>query len=173
MQAWFYTHCSKRKAYKQYRRYASFIGTTNHPKPLTDPSGSRRFVCVEVTDLINFEDNLDHQQVFAQLKYEVETGMRYYLSDEEIVQLIEENEPYQRVDSLAEMVSELYRLPEAGEKGAWMSSGEIYDALCIRYGKTTMQRFSPEKIGNVLSGRQFGLKSEHKLKGNCYLLVKK
>ena len=161
------------KAYKQYRRYASFIGTTNHPKPLTDPSGSRRFVCVEVTDLINFEDNLDHRQIFAQLKYEVETGMRYYLDDKEIAQLIEENEPYQRVDSLAEMISEIYRLPEAGEKGAWTSSGEIYDALCVRYGVTTMQRYSPEKIGNVLSGRQFGLKAEHKLKGNCYLLVKK
>ena len=161
------------KAYKQYRRYASFIGTTNHPKPLTDPSGSRRFVCVEVTDLINFEDNLDHRQIFAQLKYEVETGMRYYLDDKEIAQLIEENEPYQRVDSLAEMISELYRLPEAGEKGVWTSSGEIYDALCVRYGVTTMQRYSPEKIGNVLSGRQFGLKAEHKLKGNCYLLVKK
>ena len=161
------------KAYKQYRRYASFIGTTNHPKPLTDPSGSRRFVCVEVTDMIDFEDNLDHRQIYAQLKYEVETGMRYYLDDEEIARLIEENEPYQRVDSLAEMVSELYRLPTAGEKGAWTASGEIYDALCVRYGKSTMQRYSPEKIGNLLSGRQFGLRPEHKLKGNCYLLVKK
>ena len=161
------------KAYKQYRRYASFIGTTNHPKPLTDPSGSRRFACIEVTDLINFEDNLDHRQIFAQLKYEVETGMRYYLNDEEIARLIEENEPFQRVDSLAEMISELYRLPEVGEKGAWTSSGEICDALCVRYGKSTMQRYSPEKIGNVLCGRQFGLKPEHKLKGNCYLLVKK
>ena len=36
-----------------------------------------------------------------------------------------------------------------------------------------MQRFSPEKISNVLSGRQFGLKPEYKLKGNCYMLVKK
>ena len=161
------------KAYKQYRRYASFVGTTNYPKPLTDPSGSRRFVCVEVTDLINFEDNLDHRQIFAQLKYEVETGVRYYLNDEEIARLIEENEPYQRVDSLAEMVSELYRLPEVGEKGAWTSPGEVYDALCIRYGKSTMQRYSPKKIGTVLCGRQFGLQPEHKLKGNCYLLVKK
>lgn len=39
--------------------------------------------------------------------------------------------------------------------------------------ESTMQRYSPEKIGNVLSGRQFGLKAEHKLKGNCYLLVRK
>ena len=27
--------------------------------------------------------------------------------------------------------------------------------------------------GNVFSGRQFGLRPEHKFKGNCYLLVEK
>ena len=77
------------------------------------------------------------------------------------------------VTKFASLLIFIYRLPETGEKGTWILSGEIYDALCVRYGKTTMQRYSPEKIGNVLSGRQFGLKPEHKYKGNCYLLVKK
>ena len=30
------------------RRYASFIATSNHKDLLTDPSGSRRFICIEV-----------------------------------------------------------------------------------------------------------------------------
>jgi predicted P-loop ATPase len=34
------------KTIKQFRRYTSFIGTTNQQKPLVDPTGSRRFVCV-------------------------------------------------------------------------------------------------------------------------------
>ncbi|MBO7138522.1 MAG: hypothetical protein J6V92_08670, partial [Bacteroidaceae bacterium] len=34
------------KTIKQYRRYTSFIGTTNQMQPLVDPTGSRRFVCV-------------------------------------------------------------------------------------------------------------------------------
>ena len=34
---------------QEIRRYASFIGTSNHKDLLTDSSGSRRFVCVEVT----------------------------------------------------------------------------------------------------------------------------
>ena len=161
------------KAYKQYRRYASFIATTNNPRPLTDPSGSRRFVCVEVTDLINFEDSLDHAQLFAQLKYEVETGMSYWLSDSEIARLTEENERFQRVDSLAEMIATHFRLPAYGERGSWLSAGDIYDALCSVYGKTTMKAYTPQKIGNVLSGSRFGLRSEHKAKGNCYQLVKK
>lgn len=29
-------------------RYASFLATTNHPQPLTDPTGSRRYVCIRI-----------------------------------------------------------------------------------------------------------------------------
>ena len=107
------------KAYKQYRRYTSFIGTTNQPKPLTDPTGSRRFVCVEITDLIDFSDTLNHRQFYAQLKQEIANGARYYLNDEEIARLIEENERFQRIDSLAEMLSNLFRKPAADEKDTW------------------------------------------------------
>ena len=34
---------------QEVRRYASFIGTSNQMDLLTDPSGSRRFICIEVT----------------------------------------------------------------------------------------------------------------------------
>ena len=158
------------KAYKQYRRYASFIGTTNQPKPLVDPTGSRRFVCVEITDMINFEDNLDHTQLYAQLKYEIAEGARYWLNDDEIAELIAENERFQRIDSLAEMISEVFRHPEGDEKGRWYSSTEVLETLQHRFGKTTLKSYTPEKIGNTLSSRQFNFKSTHKMKGNCYLL---
>ena len=161
------------KAYKQYRRYASFIGTTNQLKPLTDPTGSRRFVCVEVTDMINFADDLDHRQLYAQLKQEIEGGMRYYLDDAEIATLIEENERFQRIDSLAEMINELFRKPEGSEKGKWFSATEVLQILQGRFGKATLRNVSPEKIGNTLSGRQFGFESAHKSRGNCYLLMER
>lgn len=40
-------------AIQEIRRYASFIGTSNQKDLLTDPSGSRRFICIEVTGPIN------------------------------------------------------------------------------------------------------------------------
>ena len=57
------------KTIKQFRRYTSFISTTNQQKPLVDPTGSRRFVCVGITPgkNIDFEDNLWHEQLFAQV----------------------------------------------------------------------------------------------------------
>ena len=55
------------KAYTSNRRYASFIGTTNEQTPLTDPSGSRRFLCVSIDGDIDFETPVQHAQLFAQL----------------------------------------------------------------------------------------------------------
>ena len=40
---------------REMRRYASFIGTSNQKDLLTDPSGSRRFICIEVTAPIQNE----------------------------------------------------------------------------------------------------------------------
>ena len=161
------------KAYKQHRRYASFIGTTNQPKPLTDPTGSRRFVCVEVTDMINFSDDLDHYQIYAQLKAEIEQGMKYWLDDDEIARLIDENERFQRIDSLEEMIAAVFRKPEEGEAGHWFSATEVLEKLQARYGKTTLKNYSPEKIGTRLSSRHFAFESDHKRKGNCYLMVER
>lgn len=161
------------KAYKQYRRYASFVGTTNQPKPLTDPTGSRRFVCVEITDMIDFEDSLDHQQLYAQLKEEVNSGMRYYLNDEEIAQLIEENERFQRIDSLAEMIAELFRKPEGSETGRWWSTAEVLKLLQNKYGKSTLKNATPEKIGNTLTRNHFNFQSKHTMSGTKYLMVEK
>ena len=158
------------KAYKQYRRYASFIGTTNQQKPLTDPTGSRRFVCVEVTDMIRFEDTLDHQQLYAQLKHEIASGVRYWLTDEEIARLIEENERFQRIDSLAEMIAEMFRKPEGDEKGHWWSTSEVLELLQRRYGKSTLKNATPEKIGNTLSRSNFGFQSKHTMTGTKYLM---
>ena len=93
------------------------------------------------------------------------------LNDEETAVLIEENDRFQRVDSLAEMIAQHFRVPQGGEKGRWYSSAEILSVLQSRFGQSTMARYSAEKIGSTLSGRQFNLKAEHKAKGNCYLPV--
>ena len=161
------------KAYRQYRRYASFIGTTNQPKPLTDPTGSRRFVCVEITDMIDFSDTLEHHQLYAQLKQEIADGRKYWLDDSDIARLIEENERFQRIDSLAEMISELFRKPEGEEKGRWWSTTEVLGLLQRRFGKSTLKITTPEKIGNALSRNNFHFQSKHSSSGTKYLLMER
>ena len=161
------------KAYKQYRRYASFIGTTNQPKPLTDPTGSRRFVCVEITDMIDFSDTLDHRQLYAQLKQEVADGRRYWLSDDEIERLIAENERFQRIDSIGEMIAERFFKPATAAEGRWLATTEVLDLLQQRFGKAQLKNVTPKKIGDTLGSRQFNFESRHTNSGTKYLMAER
>ena len=160
------------KTIKQYRRYTSFIGTTNQLKPLVDPTGSRRFVCVGVDGNINFEDNLNHRQLFAQTLHLFNSGERFWLNDDEILTLIEENEPFQHLNDLTEMIGETFRRPKDDEQGRWWSLGDISQKLASRY-----PNFDPEtpfkKIGNALNDIQFNFKSKRTAKHMEYWLKEK
>ena len=72
----------KRLGYVTEPRLASFIATTNSRQILSDPTGSRRFLCVEVTDMIPNEA-IEHKQLYAQLKAELLSGERYWFTSEE------------------------------------------------------------------------------------------
>ena len=160
------------KTIKQYRRYTSFIGTTNQLKPLVDPTGSRRFVCVGVDGNIDFTDNLNHRQLFAQALHLFNNGERFWLNDAEIAELIRENEPYQHLNDLVEMIGETFRSPKDSEQGNWWSLGDISKLLATRYAN-----FDPEtpfqKIGNALNDIQFNFQSKRKTKHMEYWLVEK
>ena len=72
---------SLRKAYtssiQEIRRYASFIATSNHKDLLTDLSGNRRFICVEVTAPIETNLSINYDQLYAQAFHAVMHGERY------------------------------------------------------------------------------------------------
>ena len=160
------------KTIKFYRRYTSFIGTTNQLKPLVDPTGSRRFVCVGVNGNINFEDNLYHEQLFAQALHLFNNHERFWLNDDEIQTLIQENEPFQKLNDLVEMIGETFRRPKETEQAKWWSLGEISQLLAARY-----QSFDPDtpfqKIGNALNDVQFNFKSKRKTNHMEYWLIEK
>jgi hypothetical protein len=161
------------KAYKQYRRYASFIGTTNYPTPLTDPTGSRRFVCVDITGDIDFSDSIEHRQVYAQLKNEVEHGVRYWLNDEEIQTLISENAPYVKSNGVEEMIFSLYAQATDEDNGEWLSAGAIAETLRERFSYADTRNLSIKKIGHILNNRQLGITNKRTNKGTVYWMKKK
>ena len=160
------------KTIKQFRRYTSFIGTTNQMKPLVDPTGSRRFVCVGVNGNINFEDNICHEQLYAQALHLFNKGERFWLNDNEIAMLIKENEPFQRLNDLVEMIGESFRCPKENEQARWWSLGDISQLLARRY-----PNFDPEtpfqKIGSTLNDVQFNFKSKRKAQHMEYWLMEK
>ncbi|MBO5594420.1 MAG: hypothetical protein J5931_07430, partial [Prevotella sp.] len=147
------------KTIKQYRRYTSFIGTTNQMQPLVDPTGSRRFVCVGIPNgkNIDFTDNLDHRQLYAQALYLFNKGERFWLEDNEIQVLIEENVPYQRTVDLVEMINETFRKPKDGE-GRWWGTSEILSTFASRYAYFDAKRATPTLLGKSMNNFRFSFK---------------
>jgi predicted P-loop ATPase len=74
-------------------RLASFIGTTNQKNLLSDPTGSRRFLCVEVQSKINCE-GIEHDQIYAQLKDELQKGERHWFTSGEEEAIMRSNEAF-------------------------------------------------------------------------------
>jgi len=154
------------KTIKQYRRYTSFIGTTNQMQPLVDPTGSRRFVCVGIPNgqNIDFTDNLDHRQLYAQALYLFNKGERFWLEDDEIQTLIEENVPYQRTVDLVEMINETFRKPKDGE-GRWWGTTEILTTFASRYAYFDAKRATPTVLGRAMNNYRFSFK--HRMVNGC------
>ena len=156
------------KAYSEHRRFASFIGTTNEMKPLTDPSGARRFVCVYVNGDIDFRQSIEYNQLYAQLCQEIRDGERYWPTREQELALIARNMTYQQVSGLGEMLLSVLQRPGPDEEGEWMSLREI--ALLL---KTHFKGFKPDpssfrKIGLCLSNPENRFKSKHSNIGTQY-----
>ena len=158
------------KAYSSHRRYASFIGTTNEPMPLDDPSGSRRFVCVTVENNIDFETPIEYDQLYAQLKYEVdEQRERYYLTKDEERELMQHNLRYQPVSGLGEMLLSLFEKPMEGEDGQWLTIAEISARLKqVFRGAYQEDTGTFEKIGRMLCRPEYRFDSERKTSGMTY-----
>ena len=154
------------KAYSSHRRYASFIGTTNEMMPLTDPSGSRRFICVTVEGDVDFTTPVDYPQLYAQLEHEVSTlGLRYSMTKDEERALMRHNLQYQKLSGLGEMLMSLFQKPEATSEtdpqgGVWLSLKDISARLKKTFkGGYKEDEGSFIKIGNYLSRPEYKFES--------------
>jgi hypothetical protein len=156
------------KAYTTNRRYASFIGTTNEQTPLTDPSGSRRFVCVSIDGDIDFETPVQHSQLYAQLMYEIQHGERYWLSKEEERALMEHNLQYQRLNGLGEMLMAVIQKPRYEEEGLWMSLPELSALLKKHFKNYKEEEGTFVKIGSYLNRPEYKFQSKHTMSGTQY-----
>ena len=161
------------KAYTTNRRYASFIGTTNESTPLTDPSGSRRFLCVSIDGDIDFETPVQHDQLYAQLMHEIQQGERYWLAKDEERRLMEHNLQYQRLNGLGEMLMSIVQKPRTDEEGQWMSLKELSALIKQHFKGYKEDTGSFRKIGNYLNRPEYKFQSKHTTNGTLYWVKKR
>ena len=114
---------------EEFPRLASFIATSNLADILTDPSGNRRFIGVELTGPIDVSGKLNYQQLYAQALAALRAKDRSYF-DAEQVKLIMRNNGKFEVEQPVEQYFHLYFTPaESEEDGQWMSAAEIFTVL--------------------------------------------
>ena len=157
-------------AVSQRRRYASFIATTNQQMPLTDLSGARRFLCVNVDGRIDTDSRVDYAQLYAQLLAEIQAGQRYWLTDAETAEVIAHNEPFRQVDSIEEMVRTLFRKPKSDDSDAViLPVAKIVSILQERFPGVQANRATFIKVGKILVG--MGCEGHRSSSGNAYQVV--
>lgn len=158
------------KAVSQRRRYASFIATTNQQMPLTDLSGARRFLCVNVDGRIDTDSRVDYAQLYAQLLAEIQAGQRYWLTDAETIEVIAHNEPFRQVDSIEEMVRTLFRKPKSDDSDAViLPVAKIVSILQGRFPGVQANRATFIKVGKILVS--MGCEGHRSSSGNAYQVV--
>lgn len=158
------------KAVSQRRRYASFIATTNQQMPLTDLSGARRFLCVNVDGRIDTDSRVDYAQLYAQLLAEIQAGQRYWLTDAETAEVIAHNEPFRQVDSIEEMVRALFRKPKSDDSDAViLPVAKIVSILQERFPGVQANRATFIKVGKILVN--MGCEGHRSSSGNAYQVV--
>ena len=151
------------------RRYASFIATSNHKDLLTDPSGSRRFICIEVKGVIDTSRPIDYDQLYAQAMHELAHGERYWFNDADEYVMTEANREFQQYSPEEQFLFRYFRMAEAGEEGEWMAPAEILKILHQEVD-IPLNAKRVAAFGRIL--RKQGIPSRHTRKGTVYQLVR-
>ena len=157
-----------RSTFSTERRYASFIATTNNPHPLTDPTGSRRFVCAAVTGRIDFASTVDYPQLYAQLVGEVCGGAAWYPDDEAVKRLVDNNRQFLRLSDLDDILSALFRKPSSAETAVELTATQLAAVVRREYPKLPSYKASAKAVGRALAS--LGFNSRHSRKGTCYMV---
>lgn len=123
------------KHVEEFKRYASFIATTNETNVLSDPSGSRRFICVSLTAPVNTDYKPNYEALYGQAyKMVMNREMDWWFSAEEVKEIMAHNRQYQVTPPAIQYFNE-YFLPAVDETdGKWLSPTAIYDQLRLIAG---------------------------------------
>ena len=117
-------------------RYASFVATTNNPHPLTDATGSRRYICLTIPNgmFIDNTGDIDYEQLYAQIIYEIrEQKTPYWFSNDEVARIQMMNNNYMEQKDMAEIVTACFRKPEENETVKPLNSSQMLKLIQAKF----------------------------------------
>ena len=153
-------------------RLSSFIATTNLTDVLSDPTGSRRFLAVELTGPIDVSHRPNHQQLFAQALHALDQGEPTWFDDVQTRQIIDYNRQFQLLSPAEQFFGDCFRpAVSPDEPGArWMSASALFQVVRAKVG-SSLQVSSLLKFGRALANMP-GLQRRVTNQNTQYLVVK-
>ena len=159
------------KVMEERQRFASFIATTNNLRPLTDPTGSRRFVCVYADEIDN-SGTIPYEQLYAQLVAELQQGRRYWFEDDENQRIMEQNKAFQQVNNYEEMVSIIYLSPEeTPDNTKPVLLQDIMQRLAQAFPTFVIAKGTDMELGRRLT--KMGYDSKRQNKGSAFRIMER
>lgn len=143
---------SVRKAYGRYKakfvRRASFLGSVNDDKFLSDITGARRWLVFIVKE-IDYEHKVNIDGLWAQIYHYWSEGFQHWFDTVEIKAINKINETFRQMSSEEEQLLQLFSFPHEDHHGQWMSSSDVIATL-ISARPLMASKLITNKMGKAL-----------------------
>lgn len=121
---------------QEFPRMASFIATSNMEDILSDPSGNRRFLGVELTGPINVSQLPNYEQLYAQALSALRAGEKTYFDAEQTRQIMANNRKFEVVSPVDQYFDLYFDLTDDAEQGEYLTAAEIFQELKSHIGSS-------------------------------------
>ena len=156
---------------QEFPRMASFIATSNMEDILSDPSGNRRFLGVELTGPIDVSQLPNYEQLYAQTLAALQAGEKTYFDAEQTKLIMASNRKFEVISPVDQYFNLYFDLTDDAKLGEYLTAAEIFQELKSHIGSSV-------KLSNLISfGRKLSqMPSIHRKRfndGMRYLVVRK
>jgi predicted P-loop ATPase len=134
-------------------RRATFAGSVNNKEFLSDTTGSRRFLCFEVT-AIDYQHTIPLDGVYAQAKHLLDDGFKYWFDQAEIEAINKNNEQYRSMSVEEELLLTWFEPCNPEEGDLYLSTTELA-AWFTEKVKMNVTDATKQKLGKALRAHKF------------------
>ena len=161
---------SERAAYERFkegrRHIASFCGTGNNIRFLTDSTGNRRWLPFEIINIDEPRPEKYHYEgLYSQALALWRSGFRYWFNQDEISALVSHVANFEVTSTEEELLLSYFRKPLPEEQCLYLTCSNIVEKINV----FTKKPLSPILVGRAL--RKHGFESVHNRKGTFYSIV--
>lgn len=160
------------RTHRDLKRLAVLAGTTNDLGLISDPTGNRRILPINVLSINHTAYNaIDKTALFMAFYDLYQSGFNWHLSSEDIIQLAENSSEFNAINFEAELINQFFRVPQYGDYCDYLTNTELKIYL---EANSNQRIFDTRKLGMEMKNLGFE-QVKRKVNGStmrCYSVVK-